>query len=269
MKKLTLLLLISILFSCKKEKFDVQNLNGESLAIGHGGMGIGYSYPMNSYESIRYALEIGADGVEIDVDMTSDGVLVAYHDGDLSEATNGSGAIYEKKWSDINQLRFKSVPYSDYKIRSLDEILSKLPELGSHKFFLDCKLFSPNESDEYAEQFNRKLLELIDKYGIAGNCFVEHKRENLIIDLTRRRQDIKVIVYEEFNKAVTLAEKYKLYGVILPIEELNTERMSLLHGKNLRVTTFNLLSKEHNKEALRLNVEYLQTDKVKHLIDLL
>jgi glycerophosphoryl diester phosphodiesterase len=39
--------------------------------------------PENSLESFRIAIEQGADGVELDVQCTADGVLVAHHDDEL------------------------------------------------------------------------------------------------------------------------------------------------------------------------------------------
>lgn len=42
----------------------------------------GYSqkYPENTSISFQKAKELGADGVELDVHMTSDGILVIHHD---------------------------------------------------------------------------------------------------------------------------------------------------------------------------------------------
>jgi glycerophosphoryl diester phosphodiesterase len=52
--------------------------------IGHRGTPSCPQHPENTLQSIRVALEAGADGVEIDVQATSDGVLVLAHDPDLS-----------------------------------------------------------------------------------------------------------------------------------------------------------------------------------------
>ena len=67
--------------ACKKE-FPESN----SKILGHAGESLLKSKsknPPNTVESVRRAIELGADGVEIDVQMTSDGLLVAYHDGFL------------------------------------------------------------------------------------------------------------------------------------------------------------------------------------------
>ena len=91
MKNFLYILLIFLFPSCQKETFNINNLNGDILVMGHGGMGVSHAYPMNTFESIMHCINLGVDGTEIDVQMTKDGVLVAYHDKELSNKTNKCG----------------------------------------------------------------------------------------------------------------------------------------------------------------------------------
>jgi glycerophosphoryl diester phosphodiesterase len=64
--------------------------------IGHRGTPSCPEHPENTLQAIRVALEAGADGVEIDVQATSDGVLVLAHDPDLSRVLGtgeGTGPV--------------------------------------------------------------------------------------------------------------------------------------------------------------------------------
>ena len=64
--------------------------------IGHRGTPSCPQHPENTLQSIRAALEAGADGVEIDVQATSDGVLVLAHDPELSRVLGtaaGTGPV--------------------------------------------------------------------------------------------------------------------------------------------------------------------------------
>lgn len=268
MKQLAIILTLVILSSCKKEEFDIHNLNGDRvMAIGHGGMGISYAYPMNSYEGIRYALALGADGVEIDVDMTSDGVLVAFHDEDLSEATNGAGKVCEHTWEEIKNIRFRSVPYSSYKLRSVEEILAGLPNRKAYKYFFDCKLYKTEQSEQYLHEFNYALIKLIDKYEIVEQSYVELKQRESIEDLMRQRSDIKTIVYADFDKAMIVAEEFNMHGIIQSMEDITEDQVKLAHSKGFRVGVFNIKTSKDNERAIRLNVEYAQSDKLKDLLD--
>jgi glycerophosphoryl diester phosphodiesterase len=66
-------------------------LSSPPLVIAHaGGDGMG---PANTVEAVRLSMEAGADGFELDVRMTADGVLVARHDADVNNGTNGDGPV--------------------------------------------------------------------------------------------------------------------------------------------------------------------------------
>ena len=54
----------------------------------------GYSgaYPENTMLSFRKAAEVGTDGIELDVHMTKDGVLVVHHDERVDRTTMTSAS---------------------------------------------------------------------------------------------------------------------------------------------------------------------------------
>lgn len=61
--------------------------------------------PENSIPSIKSAIEIGADIVELDVMLTKDGVPVLMHDETVDRTTNGSGRVKDMTLSEIKSLR--------------------------------------------------------------------------------------------------------------------------------------------------------------------
>ncbi|MCR5102752.1 MAG: phosphatase PAP2 family protein, partial [Butyrivibrio sp.] len=63
-------------------------------------------YPENTMASFNGALDIGADFVETDVQMTADGVLVLYHDDTLLRITGDEGAIADYTYEELLQKDF-------------------------------------------------------------------------------------------------------------------------------------------------------------------
>ena len=61
------------------------------LAIGHRGLSA--TYPENTLMSFAAALAAGADGIEGDLHLTSDGHIVLMHDDTLDRTTNCSGRV--------------------------------------------------------------------------------------------------------------------------------------------------------------------------------
>ena len=47
--------------------------------------------PENTLEAFRLAAEMGADGVELDVQLSRDGELVVAHDETIDRVSNGTG----------------------------------------------------------------------------------------------------------------------------------------------------------------------------------
>lgn len=60
--------------------------------------------PENTMSAFRLALEEGADGLELDVHLSRDGVPVVIHDEGVGRTTDGRGAVSETDWIKISDL---------------------------------------------------------------------------------------------------------------------------------------------------------------------
>jgi glycerophosphoryl diester phosphodiesterase len=83
--------------------------------IGHrGGAALA---PENTLAAIRAGLDAGADGVEIDVRLTADGVAVLLHDPDVARTTSGTGRVGDLSSEEVRALG----------IPTLEEVLAAVP----------------------------------------------------------------------------------------------------------------------------------------------
>jgi Glycerophosphoryl diester phosphodiesterase family/Phosphodiester glycosidase len=85
-------------------------------------------HPENSTASYDAALAAGADMVELDVRLTKDNVLVAFHDACLDRITTGTGFVRDKTWAEIQQLslRDRDGNPTSYKMLSIEQALEYL-----------------------------------------------------------------------------------------------------------------------------------------------
>jgi glycerophosphoryl diester phosphodiesterase len=109
--------------------------------IAHRGAS-GHEYE-NSAAAFRRAVELGADGIELDVHATSDGTLVVHHD----PALPGLGDIRNLKFSDL--LRFR-LPNGE-RLPTLPEALDVI---GARDVWIEVKALD--------QRFDRALLDAID-----------------------------------------------------------------------------------------------------------
>ena len=68
--------------------------------------GASYLAPENTLTAFKKAMEIGADGVEMDVQQTIDAGLVIHHDYMIDLHTDISGKIYDMTMGDLKELDF-------------------------------------------------------------------------------------------------------------------------------------------------------------------
>ncbi len=157
-KKYISYLLFFVAFSCKKANINTDVVDVKSIKIqGHAGMGENSIYPRNSFESVSKCLSLGSDGSEVDVQLTKDSVLVAFHDYELSETSNMSGLIHSHTWEEIKNGHYSYGPISKFTIMSLDELYSSYQNIKDYYITFDCKLNPENNTQEYHETFSRSL----------------------------------------------------------------------------------------------------------------
>ncbi|MDW7738954.1 MAG: glycerophosphodiester phosphodiesterase [Bacillota bacterium] len=87
--------------------------------------------PENTMISFQKAYEAGADGLEFDVQMSSDGIPVVIHDEKIDRTTNGQGLIKDYSLDELRNLDAGSwydPEFSGAKIPTLDEVLDQFLE---------------------------------------------------------------------------------------------------------------------------------------------
>lgn len=91
----------------------------------------GYA-PENTLEAFRMAIEMGADGIELDVQFTKDRQLVVIHDETIDRVSNGHGRVVDYTLEELKQFTFnKTHPvYQDCRIPTLEEVLTLMKPTG-------------------------------------------------------------------------------------------------------------------------------------------
>ncbi len=261
-----------LISACRREDFDIVNLNGNAISVyGHAGMGVGQNYPTNTLESILKCLNSGADGSEMDIQITKDSVLVAYHYKFLEEDTNGEGQIINHTWQEIKDLTYNNPSVKNYKLFSLEELFSKIDDYQDIKFTLDCKVYYDKEDWlAYYQMYVRAIDRLSDKYNLINNLHIESPNTNFLALFQATGKDYKLFIYPgTFEEGIEWANNMNLYGITIASSKISKAQIQEAHDHNLRVAIWNLHSKKQNIEAIRKNPDIIQTDKVKYLVKLL
>lgn len=80
--------------------------------------------PENTLSAFKKAIEMGADGIELDVQMTKDGELVVIHDETINRTSNGNGYVKDYTLAALKQYIFDNGfdGYNKERIPTLREV---------------------------------------------------------------------------------------------------------------------------------------------------
>lgn len=96
----------------------------------------------NTLSAFRLAAELGADGVELDVQLSRDGEVVVIHDFTVDGTTNGSGAVVEKTLTELQTLDAGSwfdAAFAGERIPTLQEVMDAV----GHRLLMNIEIKLP------------------------------------------------------------------------------------------------------------------------------
>ena len=81
----------------------------------------------NLLSNIEMNIRSGTDIIEIDIQITKDGIPVLFHDDTLDAQTNSSGKIQNKNWSEVKTIAYKNCNET---IPSLEQVVGLMKKFG-------------------------------------------------------------------------------------------------------------------------------------------
>lgn len=158
----------------------------------------------NTLESVKKALDLGVDGVEIDVHRCASGQLVVLHDFTVDRMTNGTGEISKYTLQQLKQLDVKG----HCKIPTLSEVLKFI----DNKCLLNVEL----KGHDTAEEASRLLDFFVEKKGWDyNNIIVSSFQFNLLEQVYKVNKKIPLGILTDTNleEAVDFAKKIKAVSI--------------------------------------------------------
>lgn len=165
--------------------------------VGHRGTGNtrpGHPYPENALSSFAAAIEQGADGIELDVELTDDGQLVVMHDDRLDRTTDCEGCVSTATASEVLQCRLldgAGAP-TDETVPTLADTFAALP--GDALVNVELKVFgSECRTDTTGpEQLARAAAAEVLRLGVADRVFFSSFDRTAVTVLKQEHPDLYV-----------------------------------------------------------------------------
>jgi glycerophosphoryl diester phosphodiesterase len=204
----------------------------------------------NTLESIKKALSLGVDGIEIDVHRCASGQLVVFHDFTLDRMTNTSGEV--SKYT-LNQLKRVEVK-GHCQIPTLSEVLTFV----NNKCLLNIEL----KGHDTAEEASRLITFFVEKKGWEyKNILVSSFQKNLLETVHKTNPNIPLGVITDTNldEAVNFAKTIHAVSIHPDYTMLTQEIVEKLK-EDFKVFTFTVNNLKPIKRIKSYGVDGIISD---------
>lgn len=127
------------------------------------------SHPENTIVAFKEAERAGADGIEIDVNMTKDNELVVIHDQTVDRTTNSKGRVIDFTLEEVQKFdagSWFSEEFTEERIPTLKEVLHLVQD---NKLLLNIEL--KNVGIHYP-QIEEKMIKEIEDYDLEDQVII-------------------------------------------------------------------------------------------------
>ena len=236
--------------------------NSDYIVYAHRGAS---SYaPENTMSSFLLGIELGANGIELDLQKTKDNKIVIFHDDTIDKKSNGTGKIEDYTYSQLYQMDFGSWFDSRYKGEHIvlfedfaKEFLNK-----NLTFAIELKSFGIEE----------QVLKIINKYKRHDLIYIS-SFDYAILKKVRELDD-KIKISWLVNDSIHLENINKLLKIggnqICPIAEKVTEEgIKLANENGLGVRLWGVFNEKIMEDVYLLDIQGMTVNFPDKLLKLL
>lgn len=219
------------------------------LKIGHRGAK-GY-FPENTLISFKHALDLNVEGVELDVHLTADNVVVVIHDETTNRTTDTKRIVSEMTLSEIQKCKINN----EFNIPTLAEVLN----LISKNCIVNIELKGNNTENEVAKIINH----YVTKENWSYNHFlVSSFNWNAIqkIHAIDNQIPLGILTDTDLSLAIDFARFIKAKTIIPYFHLLTKENVAMMQSLGFDVYTWTVNEIEDVNRIKTFNINGIISD---------
>lgn|SRR3989338_1921147 len=216
----------------------------------------------NSLASFRKAIELGADGIELDVWNCKSGELIVFHDKFLDRMTTTAGLVYDKTLNELKQLKlwFKGEE-TNQTIPTLQEVFTLVKESAKQDFKVLIELKGCD--------LEEKVVELIQCNNFHNSSIVISFRHDRVLKIKELDQRIKtgVLLNAVPVNLIKVIEKAQADMLIISQEFIVLKDIKSVQERGHDVLIFTVNTQKAIEKMKNKNVDGIISDHPELLIE--
>ena len=259
--------------------------NPRLVVLGHAGSGFftpisPFNFrPPSSWRGVRHALRIGADGVEIDLQMSQDSVVMLYHDQKLENSSTGTGCVSQHSAAALTQLHYRGGwPYDWLQKErpiTFDTALVRFSRRPTFPF-IHLDLHEDDQCRPVGRQHERvpllirQIAQSLARYHVPPAKVLLITQEGSTVRLARAAMPgIRIgleIASDEFAFGLRVARTEQVHTVVLDADRVTPAQSAQAHAAGLTVVVFGGRSGKDIRRVLASQPDEIEVDNVKRLL---
>ena len=225
------------------------------LKIGHRGTK-GYASE-NSLFSFEKAIEMGVDGIELDVHLSLDGQIIVIHDDTIDRTTNGKGFVNTLSLQELKTFRIneKQASELEQQIPTLNEVF----DLVNQTCFINIELKGKGTASAVVALIEKYIWEKNWKY---ANFLVSSFDWNAVQEVRFLNENIPIGILTETNLdlAFSFAKFMKAEAIHPEFHLLTQNNTAQIQAKGIQVFPWTVNEYEAIQKIKTYNVNGIITD---------
>jgi len=265
-----LILCLTTVTGCKNKS--ESELNSPLKIIGHGGSGFETFFsqlPANTLASFEKALmDDEADGIEMDIQLSKDDVVVVFHDKLLDNKTDLAGPVRDQLFAELIKCDFHGdftmFSKGKHSISSLEQILTQFnDQLQSKYFYFNIKVGVHPDKEKYKLVMSEQLVRIINEFDIQKKAIIETSDISVLKQI--QLLDSSIIVMQDigdFENDFKYVLENNFAGLVVENNNISAEQVMLAQKSGKRVVIYGEKTRGGIREVLHKNPDVIQTDKI-------
>lgn len=202
--------------------------------------------PENTLSSFRKAIELGVDGIELDVRKTKDNELVVIHNADVNKTTNGNGLVNELTLEQIKEL----VTEKDEQIPTLEEVFDSVKKRV--KLLIEIK----------EKGIEEQIISLTHKKGLLNNVIFISFHEDVLKKVRELNDEVETgLVFVRHKNPIKTALEIKAQFLLSLYRFTHSKMINKAHESGLKIIVWTINNKEEVAEYRKKGVDGIASDK--------
>lgn len=215
--------------------------------------GFSGKYPENTMLAFEKAIEAGADGIENDVHLTKDGVVVIIHDERVDRTTDGAGWVRDFTYEELAKLDASYI-FKEYGFQHIPTLREYLELVKDKDIITNIEL--KTGVFEY-DGIEKKVYDMIQEYGLKDKMIISSFNHFSILRMKAIDPTIKCGLLEEswLINAGAYAASTGVECYHPMYKNMTPEVVAEIKSHNLEINTWTVNEKEEIEEMFERGVD--------------